>query len=274
MSLLFAVVLAQLASPPGAAPALAFPGQWAPPSESRYPSTAKSCWVRKSDPVERSACLESVVRDFARLGRYAQANEALGPARDPRRVVFFGDSITDNWSKPGYGGFFPGKRYVNRGIGGQTTGQLLLRFRADVLALSPRAVVILVGTNDLAGTAGPAPPGSIIGNLATMVELAGVHKIRVVLASLLPVLDGKPDPEGKPTVITTDRPPAEILRLNREIQTLARKHGAAYLDYHRALAGPDGAFKPELTDDGLHPNAAGYAVMAPLAEAAIRKLLR
>ena len=132
--------------------------------------------------------------DFAGFYRYAAANAALAaPKPGEERVVFYGDSITDNWSKPEYGGFFPGRPYVNRGIGGQTTAQMLLRFRADVLALQPRVVVILAGTNDVAGNAGPVTTAQIQDNLATLSELAKLHGVRVVLASLLPVSDDKKD---------------------------------------------------------------------------------
>jgi lysophospholipase L1-like esterase len=216
-----------------------------------------------------------VVKDFGKLERFAGANAALGPTgKGERRIVFFGDSITDNWSKPNYGGFFPGKRYLNRGIGGQTTGQMLLRFRPDVIALAPRAVVILAGTNDLSGNTGPVSPDTIENNLASMVELARAHKINVVLASLLPVCDCKKSPDGKPITRTQDRPPQSIVALNQRIAALARKSGVPYLDYFSALVDAKGALKSELTDDGLHPNAAGYAVMAPLVEKVIAKLAR
>jgi lysophospholipase L1-like esterase len=257
-------------------PGVAFPGQWAPPpANQKYPPSPKTCWTRFTDPAERIACLESVAKDFGKLERFAAANAAVGPAgKGERRVIFFGDSITDNWSKPAFGGFFPGKRYLNRGIGGQTTGQMLLRFRPDVIALNPRAVVILAGTNDLSGNTGPVSPETIESNLADMVELARAHKINVALASLLPVCDCKNSPDGKPIKRTQDRPPQSIIALNQRIAALAKKNGAAYLDYFGALVDAKGALKAELTEDGLHPNAAGYAVMAPLAEKVIAKLAR
>jgi len=189
-------------------------------------------------------------------------------------VVFFGDSITDNWSKPDYGGFFPDKPYVNRGIGGQTTAQMLLRFRADVLELSPRAVVILAGTNDVAGNAGPATPAQIQDNLASMAELAKAHGVRVVLASLLPVSDDKKDANGQPVTRTRQRPPATLGELNAWLSAYAAANGHVYLDYFSATADAGGLLRPELNDDGLHPNAKGYAVMAPLAEKAIAEALR
>jgi acyl-CoA thioesterase-1 len=278
MLISIAVVLLAAQPTPAAAPAdtLAFPGQWAPPSPTqKYPPVPKVCWTRYTDPAERSTCLESVVKDFGKLERYAAANAALAPAaKSERRVVFFGDSITDNWSKPIFGGFFPGKRYVNRGIGGQTTSQMLLRFRSDVIALQPRAVVILAGTNDLSGNGGPVSPETIESNLATMAELARGHKIGVALASLLPVCDCKSSPDGKPIKRTQDRPPEAIIAINKRIAALAKQNGLAYLDYFSAMVDGAGALKAELTDDGLHPNAAGYAVMAPLVEKALAKVAR
>jgi lysophospholipase L1-like esterase len=255
---------------------VAFPGQWAPPPVGvKYAVFPKGCFTRfAEDPTERAACLEYIAKDWPRLSRFAAANRELAaPGKNEKRVVFFGDSITDNWSKPEYGGFFPGKRYVNRGIGGQTTGQMLGRFRADVVDLAARVVVILAGTNDVAGNAGPAPPEVIEANLASIAELAKLHGIRTVLASLLPVCDCKQSAEGKPITRTVDRPPTTILALNRWIAEYARKNGLVVLDYHHALADAAGALKPDLTYDGLHPNAAGYAVMAPLAEKAIAAAL-
>jgi lysophospholipase L1-like esterase len=199
---------------------------------------------------------------------------ALAPKRTgERRVVFFGDSITDNWSKAGYGGFFPGRPYINRGIGGQTTAQMLLRFQPDVITLQPDAVVILAGTNDIAGNAGPVTVEAVEQNLATMSELAKLHGIRVVLASILPVSDDKRDAEGRPLLRTQDRPLAKIRALNAWMQDYARRNGHVYLDYYSAAADVNGLLKPDLNDDGLHPNAAGYAVMAPRAEQAIAEAL-
>ena len=254
---------------------MAFAGQWAPPpAGAKFPVVPKPCF-QMADPAQRSACLEHVVRDWPRLERYAAANAALAvPAKGERRVVFMGDSITDFWSKPAAGAFFPGKRYVNRGISSQTTGQMLLRFRADVIALAPRAVVILAGTNDIAGNGGPMTPDAIQNNLASMAELARSHRIGVVLASLLPVCDCKAGPDGKPIQRTQDRPHQSIAAINKWIADYAKKNRFVHLDYHRALADQAGAIKAELTDDGLHPNAAGYAVMGPMAEKAIAAVVR
>jgi lysophospholipase L1-like esterase len=262
---------------PAAAPAapraqIAFPGQYAPPPpEWRFPVTPNGCG---RFPGEEAACLEFVANDFGRLSRYAEANAALlAPRAGERRVVFLGDSITDNWSKAGYGGFFPGQPYVNRGIGGQTTPQMLLRFRDDVIGVRPEVVVILAGTNDIAGNTGPMSAEATQHNLASMAELATLHGVRVVLASLLPVADDKHDRNGRPLARTKARPPERLRALNAWLADYARKNGHVYLDYFAALADANGAFKPDLNGDGLHPNAAGYALMAPLAERAIAQAL-
>ncbi|HEY7512339.1 MAG TPA: GDSL-type esterase/lipase family protein [Vicinamibacteria bacterium] len=267
------VFLLLAAGAPGDLQAQEFPGQYAaPPSEWRYPVWPSGC--RRFTGEEQVACLQFVADNYAGLGRYAAANGALGGTRPgQRRVVFFGDSITDNWSKPGYGGFFPGKPYVNRGIGGQTTSQMLLRFRPDVIELRPDVVVILAGTNDIAGNSGPVTLDTVQDNLASMAELAKANRIRVVLASLLPVSDDKKDQQGQPVTRTRDRPPAKIRELNEWLARYARDNGHVYLDYFAATAHPTGLLRGDLNDDGLHPNAAGYAVMAPLAEKAIAAAL-
>ena len=259
---------------PDQTPIVDFPGQYAPrPTGERFPVFPKGC-NRIDVTLERLACSDYVLADWPRLGRFAAANAALAPAkRGERRVVFFGDSITDNWSKKGYGGFFPGQPYLNRGIGGQTTSQMLVRFRADVVALKPAAVVILAGTNDVASNTGPITPEAIQNNLASMVDLARAANIRVVLASILPVSDDKRAADGTPVIRTRDRPPETLRVLNAWMADTARRQRCVFLDYHAAMADPSGALKPELNDDGLHPNAAGYAVMAPLAERAIARAL-
>jgi acyl-CoA thioesterase-1 len=268
---LSAPVAAQSAAPQAAD--IAFPGQWSPPPpEWKYPVWPNGCGRFEGD--ERVECLTFIATDFGRLSRYAGANAALAPpGPNQRRVVFFGDSITDRWSQPGYGGFFPGRPYVNRGIGGQTTGQMLLRFRADVVALAPRAVVILAGTNDLAGNAGPVTPDQLLDNLKTMAELARLHGIRVVLASILPVADDKKDATGKPLIRSANKPVALLRDINRRIRDYATANGHAFVDYFVATAASDGTLLPALNDDGLHPNAAGYAVMGPLVERAIADVL-
>ncbi len=209
---------------------------------------------------------EKILGDWPNLGRYTQANLDLAPPKPGEdRVVFLGDSITDNWGRR-YGKFFPGKPFVNRGIGGQTTPQMLIRFRADVIALHPAAVVILAGTNDIAGNTGPATLEQIEDNLESMSELARLHKIRVVLSSVTPVCDYiKPQ--------TQRRPPDEIVRLNRWIKDYAERTGATYLDYYTALLDGQGFLRRDLTFDGLHPNDKGYEVMVPLASNAVAAAL-
>jgi lysophospholipase L1-like esterase len=215
------------------------------------------------------------LQDWAQLDRYRESNAQLpARAKDEDRVVFMGDSITDGWSNPQFGGFFPGKPYVNRGISGQTTPQMLIRFRPDVIALQPKAVVILAGTNDLAGNTGPISVEETEGNLATMAELAKAHGIRVVLSSVMPVSDAIINPKGGTFLQTAKRPPEQILAINQWMKKYADENGYVYLDYFSAMVDEKGAFKTELTYDGLHPNAQGYAVMAPLAEKAIHQALQ
>jgi lysophospholipase L1-like esterase len=211
------------------------------------------------------------LRDWAQLDRYREANaQSPRTAREEIRVVFLGDSITDGWSNPQFGGFFPGKPYLNRGISGQTTPQMLVRFRPDVIELEPQIVLILAGTNDIAGNTGPMTLAEIEGNLTTMTELARAHGIRVVLSSVLPVRDGLANKQGETLVFTNKRPPATIAALNEWIKKYAAANHLVYLDYISAMADDRGLLKAELTYDGLHPNAQGYAVMAPLAEKAIQ----
>ncbi len=213
--------------------------------------------------------LENELRqpDRDNLRRYRDANAALGPPNPANpRVVFLGDSITDGWRLNEY---FPGRDFVNRGIGGQITGQMLGRFYADVVALKPAAVVILAGTNDIARGVSPE---AIRDNIAMMCDLADVHRIKVILSSILPVSDHHKD-ANPAWEQTRRRPIPAILEMNRWIQAFCEKRGYAYLNYYPALAGPDGQMAPNLADDGLHPNAAGYRVMAPLALAAIEKAL-
>ena len=211
------------------------------------------------------ARLKAQMLDWAQLGRYRAADQAL-PATEPGRVVFYGDSITDSWGRqPETGEFFPGKPYVNRGISGQTTPQMVVRFRQDVIDLHPAVVVILAGTNDIAGNTGPSTLGMIEDNFASMAELAKANGIRVIFASITP---------------STDIPwrrglhPAEKIRtLNAWLKEYCAAHSLTYLDYYSALTNADGGMKDELTIDGVHANLKGYALMAPLAQAAIDKAL-
>ena len=203
--------------------------------------------------------------DYGQLARYRDANAALKPpAPGESRVVFFGDSITDSWKLEDS---FPGKPYLNRGIGGQTTPQMLVRFRQDVIALKPKVVVIQAGLNDLAGVAGPASEGTMSDHFISMVELAKFNGIRVVLASLTPICD------CYTTKQTARRPQGRIIGMNGWLKGYAKRSGSVYLDYYSALA--EGRnMKKEFTVDGLLPNDAAYGIMAPLAEKAIADALR
>ena len=212
--------------------------------------------------------------DWPMLSRYRDANAAVAPpAAGEARVVFLGDSITDAWDDPKYGGFFPGKPYINRGISGQTTPQMLLRMRADVMAHKPKVMVLLAGTNDIAGNTGPMTLEQIQGNIETMAELCKLHGIKVVLASILPVSNYHTKPDDWRGPQTYRRPLEKIRAMNDWLKTYAAANGHVYLDYWTATVDAQGMLKTELSADDLHPNAAGYAIMAPLAEAAIAKAL-
>ncbi|MEP7273621.1 MAG: SGNH/GDSL hydrolase family protein [Acidobacteriota bacterium] len=203
------------------------------------------------------------LQDWPQLARYRDANAKLAaPEQSESRVVFLGDSITDGWKLAEY---FPGKPYVNRGISGQTTPQMLLRFRPDVIALQPQVVVILAGTNDIAGNTGPATLESIEDNYASIAELARAHRIKVVFASILPIHD-----YGK-TKVSERRSPDQIRRLNEWLKTYCAANGHTYLDYYTPMLDDKGMLKAELAGDGLHPNADGYKIMVPLVEASIAK---
>ncbi|MGE0439095.1 MAG: SGNH/GDSL hydrolase family protein [Gemmatimonadales bacterium] len=203
--------------------------------------------------------------DWADLARYRQANADLGPPRaGESRVVFMGNSITAAWA-PLFPAQFPGKPYVGRGISGQTTPQMLVRFRQDVIALAPAVVVILAGTNDIAGNTGPSTLEMIEDNLASMAELARANGIRVVLCSVLPVFDYP----WKPGLA----PGPKIAALNAWIRRYAETHDAGYADFHGAMADERQGLPPGLAADGVHPTAAGYAMMAPIVERAISEAL-
>lgn len=205
--------------------------------------------------------------DYGQLARYREANAALKPpAPGENRVVFFGDSITDIWKLEDY---FPGKPYLNRGIGGQTTPQMLVRFRQDVIDLHPKVVVILAGTNDIAGNTGPMRLEDIEADYASLAELARANHIAVVFSSVLPVHNYTPKSQD----FFAQRSPEKILALNRWLKDYCAANGLVYLDYFTSMVDDKGLLKRELAEDGLHPNAAGFKIMAPLAEGTIGKAL-
>jgi acyl-CoA thioesterase I len=215
----------------------------------------------------RASRLAIYANDFGELARYRDADAVLTHAADNANlVVFFGDSITDKWKLEES---FPGKPYINRGISGQTTPQMLVRFRQDVIQLQPRVVVILAGTNDIAGNTGAMSLEDIEANYSTMAELAGVHNIRMIFSSILPVHNYTPRSQE----LFAQRSPDKILQLNRWLRQYCVANGLVYLDYFRALLDDKGLLQRELAEDGLHPNAAGYKIMAPLAQQAIEKSL-
>lgn len=210
---------------------------------------------------------QKTLLDWQNLTRYKEANAKLGePKPGEKRVVFMGDSITDAWAKRTT--MFPGGGpNIGRGISGQTTPQMLIRFRPDVIDLKPKVVVILAGTNDIAGNTGPMTLEEIEENLQSMAELAKANKIHVVMSSVMPVCD-----YHRPQIAR--RPPEKIIALNEWIKNYCEKNKLVYLDYYSAMLDDAKLLRKEITNDGLHPNEAGYAVMEPLAEAAVKQALK
>ena len=215
-----------------------------------------SAWQKEHD--------DRMLVDFAWLGKFKEANLALpAPAAGESRVVFMGDSITEGWK---IADSFPGKPFINRGISGQTSPQMVLRFRQDVIALKPKVVVILAGTNDLAGNTGPMTLEQTEDNLSSMADLAAANHIRVVLCSVLPAFDFP----WKPGL----NPAPKVVALNAWIKAYAAEKGYVYVDYHTAMKDERNGLPTSLSKDGVHPLPAGYAVMAPLVEAGIEKALK
>jgi len=256
--------------------------------------------VENYDPPRSSCCwlvtaktLSDQMQDWNQLGRFHDSDEELiKQSPDPKRVVFLGDSITEGWHLEQS---FPGKPYVNRGIGGQTTPQMLVRTYPDVIDLKPAAVIILAGTNDIAQNTGPETLTMVEENLMAITELAQRHGIKVILCAVMPVSDytllpprrgggqggapgGGPNPQaaGAPAhhIQTIQRPPAQILQLDAWMKSYAASAGAVYADYFSAVVDDKGMFREGYSDDGLHPNAQGFALLAPVAEAAIEKALQ
>src|ERR1700722_1838612 len=247
-------------------------------------SSAHAQIVDDYNPPKAACCLagnakslSDQLQDWNQMGRYHADDEALKlqPA-DPKRVVFMGDSITDIWL---LADAFPNKPYVNRGIGGQTTPQMLVRMYPDVIDLKPAVVIILAGTNDVAQNTGPETTTMIEENLMAMTDLAQKHGIKVILCSLTPISDYTAMPAGRGAppppagavpakrIQSIQRPPAQILQVNAWMKSYAASVGAVYADYYGAVVDPNGMFKEGFSNDGLHPNPQGFALMAPVAEA-------
>ena len=229
--------------------------------------------VEQFNPPKANCCLQFAaqgladqLQDWNQIGRYRADDERLeaGP-QDPHRVVFLGDSITDGWN---LSQFFPGKPYVNRGISGQTTSQMLVRMYPDVIDLKPAALIILAGTNDIARNTGPETLTMIEENFQAMTDLAEAHGIKVILCLLTPVSDYTEHKQ------TEHRPPADIQKLNSWLKEYAARSHAGIADYYSATLDDKGMLKEGFSNDGLHPNEKGYALMAPVAEAAIEKMLQ
>jgi len=234
------------------------------------PAVSRGQLVEEYNPPKANCCLTMFahsladqLEDWNQLGRYHQDDERIKalPA-DPRRVVFLGDSITDGWKLTQS---FPDKPYVNRGISGQTTPQMVVRMYPDVLDLKPAALIILAGTNDIARNTGPETLTMIEENFEAMTDLAHAHGIKVILCALTPVSDYTKNKQ------TVGRPPADILKLNAWLREYAAGSHSVYADYYAATVDDKGMFKDGYSNDGLHPNLKGYELMAPVAEAAIEK---
>jgi lysophospholipase L1-like esterase len=237
------------------------------------PAAAHGQLVEEYNPPKANCCLQGAaqgladqLQDWNQLGRYHADNQrlkALPP--ESRRVVFLGDSITDGWR---LAQSFPDKPYVNRGIGGQTTAQMLVRMYPDVINLKPAAVILLAGTNDISRNTGPETLAMVQDNIQAITELAQAHGIKVILCSLAPVSDYTARKQ------TERRPPADILKLNAWLREYAARAHAVFADYYPALVDDKGMLRAGFSEDGLHPNAKGYELMAPIAQSAIDSALR
>ena len=243
------------------------PATKAPTSPQAAPAVAKASASAPTVAEQIAAHNKQMREDFPWLAKYRDADLNLAPpAPSEGRVVFMGDSVTEIWKFDGPGGYFPGKPYINRGIGGQSTPQMLLRFRQDVIDLKPKVVVILAGTNDIAGNTGPSTPAMIEDNFRSMAAIARANNIKLILASITPAGIYPWRPALNPTPI--------ILEVNQWLKQFAADQNLTYVDYYTAMADDKGAMKPGLASDGVHPTPEGYAVMAPLAEAAIAQALK
>jgi acyl-CoA thioesterase I len=254
----------------GCPPAFSQAASTAPPQNQKAAEPPPG-WEQLT-PYQKSQ-LERTYNDWAYLAKYRDADAALAaPTAGETRVVFMGDSITEGWgmkataTAPARGEFFPGKPYVNRGISGQTTPQMLVRFRQDVIDLKPKVVVVLAGTNDVAENTGKTTTREIGNNIASMSELARANGIAVVLCSVLPASDFRWHPGLEPA--------PKIKALNEWIKEYAGKNGFVYVDYYSSMVNGEGGLKAELSPDGVHPNKAGYDIMGPLAEVGIAEALK
>jgi acyl-CoA thioesterase-1 len=242
------------------------PATPAAPSVPAAPSAPQaSATPAASDPAKQIATMQAKLNDWPQLERYRAADEALpAPAAGEKRVVFFGDSITDAWARRPEQ-FFPGKPYVGRGISGQTTPQMLVRFEQDVVHLKPAVVVILAGTNDIAGNTGPSTPQMIEDNFMSMLAIARANGIRMVVSSILPADHYNWHPGVQPA--------EQIRAMNVRLKALCEREHLVYLDYYTEMVNANGGLDAELAADGVHPTAKGYAMMSPLAEKAIAEAL-
>jgi len=207
----------------------------------------------------------TMTQDWANLNKYKKQNSKLGPPKiNGNRIVFMGNSITESWSEL-YPEYFSEKDYINRGIGGQTTPQMLIRFREDVIDLKPKIVVILAGTNDIAGNTGPATVKMITDNIISMAELARSNRIHVILSSILPTADYPWNPGLNP--------PEKIAAVNNIMKKYTERNSITYLDYYSSMVTSNKGLKKEYTYDGVHPNRSGYKLMSSLADKAISETL-
>ncbi len=250
-------------------------------------TSAQAQLVEEFNQEDNSCCLPmfaqrlvNQLKDWNQLSRYQSDNEAIKKKPfDPKRVVFMGDSITDFWK---LSESFPGKPYINRGISGQTTPQMLVRMYPDVVQHKPAAMVVLAGINDVSQNTGPSTAGMVESNIMAMTDIANQNNIKVILCSVLPVSDYgfyKAKASGKlPSYVkepvTATHPPEDILKLNAWMKGYASKVGATYVDYFSAMVDEKGFLKENLSEDGIHPNAEGYKIMTKIVGEAINKIIK
>ena len=239
----------------------------APPANSSQPAPpAPAAVTPAADPAAVLATLQKKLLDFPQLAYYRDRNAQLAPpAPGERRVVFFGDSITEGWGRH-WNDYFAGKPYIERGISGQTTEQMVLRFHQDVINLKPEAVILLAGTNDVAQNTGPMTPEMTLDDFRAMLEMARANNIKMIVCSVPPADHFFWHPGIQPA--------AQIRSLNQQLKAWADSEHLVWVDYYTPMADDTGAMKPGLSSDGVHPTPAGYAIMAPLAEAGLAKALK